>query len=74
MTWQAKVNRVIAQLSHAAWRAANHDKHGRRYARHRPYRIPQEASDLVEALGRDDETDAKAIMESLRRAGKRIDD
>ncbi len=77
MSWESKVQRVIGKLSYVAWDAANHDASGRRYKRHRPYRMPAEADELVKILGMQDrrvaERKAKEIMEGLRRAGLEID-
>ena len=77
MSWESKVERVIGKLSYAAWDAANHDRSGHRYKRHRPYRLPEEADELVKTLGMRDrraaEIKAKEIMEGLRRAGLEID-
>ena len=50
-TWEDKVNEVIAQLSRAAWHAANTDKQGKPYKKHHAYRIPEEAAELVKCLG-----------------------
>lgn len=75
--WEAKVERVIGQLSAQAYRAANTDPSGRRYKRHHPYRVPEEAERLVQLLGSRDrkaaEIEAKEIMEGLRRSGAAID-
>lgn len=77
MSWENKVERVIAKLSYASWYKANHDRAGRRYKKHRPYRLPEEASELVATLGdhnrRRAEIRAKEIMEGFRRAGADID-
>ena len=76
-TWEDKVNEVIAQLSRAAWHAANTDRQGKPYKKHHAYRIPEEATELVKCLGmhnrRTAEIRAKEIMEGLRLAGVPID-
>lgn len=78
MSWQDKVNRVIAKLSHDAWDAANRGKDGKRLKKHRPYSPPEEVRELVIALGDGvqsrGERRAKEIMESLRHRGLTIDD
>ena len=75
--WEAKVERVIGKFAYASWHQANHDRSGRRYKRHRPYSIPDEARRLVEILGLRDRTAAeraaKSYMEGLRRLGFNID-
>ena len=75
--WEDKVERVIGKLSFAAWAHANHDRSGKRYKKHRPYSLPEEAAELVSCLGDRDrhraEVRAKEIMEGLRRAGMEID-
>ena len=76
-SWENKVERVIGKLSYAAWYDANHDNAGRRYKKHHPYRLPEEAVELTECLGDHNrsraERRAKEIMEGLRRADVDID-
>jgi hypothetical protein len=76
-SWENKVDAVIGRLSYVAWVQANHDKHGRRYKKHHPYHVPEEAQMLVECLGMHDrraaEIRAKEIMMALRQAGLPID-
>lgn len=75
--WEDKVNKVIARLAYQEWYRSNHDRQGRQYKRHRTYTIPEEANELVKALGMKDrkqaETLAKGIMEGMRIQGKAID-
>jgi hypothetical protein len=75
--WEGKVHRVVALLSRAAWAKANLGPDGRPRKKHRPYRIPEEASELVRVMGlrdrREAEYQAKSIMEDLRRRGVEID-
>lgn len=75
--WEKKVESVIGRLSHIAWHQANHDKLGNRYKRHHPYRIPEEAQELVKCLGMHDrraaEIRAKEIMWGLRDSQVPID-
>lgn len=61
-TWQDKVHARIAALCLASYLKANTRKDGKRYARHVPYSVPEEAQALVECLGKDDEERAKSIM------------
>jgi hypothetical protein len=76
-TWENKVEKVIGRMAQAAWHQANHDKTGKKYKKHRPYRLPEEAEELVKILGMHDrkraEMKAKEIMEGLRRSGVAID-
>jgi len=76
-TWENKVEEVIGRLSRAAWYQANHDKSGKRFKKHRPYTIPDEAKRLVEILGmhdrREAEIQAKECMELYRIQGLPID-
>lgn len=77
MSWEEKVGKVIGKLAHSAQQAANTDRAGKRYKRHRPYRLPEEADALVKCLGDRDrvrgERACKEIMEGLRRAQAEID-
>lgn len=78
MSWEKKVDRVIAALAQQAYREANYARRGRKKAkRHRPYRLPEEADRLVKCLGDRDrkrgERTCKEIMEGLRRRGAKID-
>jgi hypothetical protein len=77
MSWEAKVHRVIARLAATAHRQSNTDRAGKRYKRHRPYRLPEAAEQLVRCLGDRDrsrgERACKATMEQLRREGVKID-
>ena len=77
-TWENKVEEVIGKLNHIAWFQANHDKQGKRFKKHRPYRVPEEAQRLVECLGmhdrREAEIQAKEYMELLRIRRLPIDD
>ena len=61
-SWRTKADRIIGELSFQAWHAANHDKAGRRYKKHRPYTIPLMADRLVECLSASDELAAKQIF------------
>ena len=76
-TWENKVQSVIGKLSQVAYAQTNLDPSGKRYKTHRPYRLPDEANDLVQILGLHDRKDAehraKAYMEGLRRRGLKID-
>lgn len=54
-TWCDKANRIIAELSWDAWHKANHNKQGKRYKKHRPYSVPEDAQMLVECLGDHDQ-------------------
>jgi hypothetical protein len=69
-TWENKIEEVIGKLSYTAWFQANHNKQGKRFKKHRPYRVPEEAQYLVECLGlhdrRKSEILAKEYMELLR--------
>ena len=77
-TWENKVEEVIGKLSRIAWYQANHDKQGKQYKKHRPYRVPEEASLLVTYLGMHDRKEAenlaKSYMHLLRIRGLPIDD
>jgi len=77
MSWRAKVERVIGKLSAQAYRATNTSPSGSKYKRHHPYRIPEEAQELVACLGDRDqvrgERTCKTIMEGLRRRRADID-
>ena len=64
--WKDKASQVIAEMSMAAYLAANTRPNGGRYRKHRQYRIPDDARMLVECLARDDEEAAKAYF--IRRA------
>jgi len=76
-TWEGKVHRVIARLSQRDWYKANHDKTGKRYAKHRPYSVSTEVQTLVEILGMQDrraaEKMAKEYMALYRQQGLDID-
>lgn len=76
-TWENKVERVISLFAQQAYRDANFDKHGKKYKRPRPYRMPEEAEKLVQVLGMHDrkkaEIKAKEMMELLRIQGHKID-
>ena len=77
MGWEEKVQRVIGKLSAEAYRRANTDRTGKKFKRHRPYRIPEEAEALVKCLGDHNrargEEACKTMMEQLRRQGVEID-
>lgn len=57
------ISSASKRLSRESWYKMNHDKHGKRYKRHRPYTIPADAEELVDCLGEDDEQRAKAIFQ-----------
>lgn len=67
--WEAKAHRIIADAAYAAWRQENHGRTEKRYRKHRPYAIPDEAHKLVAILGWHDrkaaEHAAKAIFQAL---------
>jgi hypothetical protein len=75
--WVGKVERVIAKMAYVEWYKMNHAKNGQRYLKHRSYRMPEDAEELVKCLGMKDralaEVRAKEIMEGLRRAQVEID-
>ncbi|RJQ30278.1 hypothetical protein C4565_00405 [Candidatus Parcubacteria bacterium] len=60
--WEEKANKIIASMCRGSWYMSNHDKHGRRFKRHRPYTVPPDAQLLVECLGKGDEETAKSIF------------
>lgn len=60
--WREKASRVIGQLCRDAWYKLNHDKHGKRFKRHRPYTVPDDAQTLVDCLNKNDEETAKALF------------
>jgi hypothetical protein len=62
MTWQDKAHKIIGTLSRESYEKENRLPNGRFRKKHRPYSIPATAKALVEALGRNDEEGAKAIM------------
>ena len=76
-TWEDKAHDVIGKLSAASYRQAQVLSSGKKSKSHRAYSIPEEAQELVKALGMHDrnaaEVRAKTIMEGLRRAGVPID-
>lgn len=76
-TWESKVQQVIGVLAATAYKKANYNKQGRKYKKHRPYRIPEEADQLVQCLGdrnrKRGEITCKRIMEGLRQAQVPID-
>ena len=69
-TWEDKVKDVIGKLCCVSYRQANFNKQGKKYKKHRPYSIPEEAQVLVKCLGMHDsrkaEIAAKEYMEELR--------
>lgn len=62
MSWREKAERLIAEACLVAYREANTKPDGARYREHRPYRVPEHAQALLDALNADDEEKAKAIM------------
>jgi len=62
MAWQEKAKRLIAEACLEAYRKANTKPDGTRYRKHRPYRVPEHAQALLDALNADDEEKAKAVM------------
>ena len=67
-TWENKVEEVIGKLNHIAWFQANHDKQGKRFKKHRPYRVPEEAQRLVECLGMHDRREAEIQAQRIHGA------
>jgi hypothetical protein len=59
-TWRGKCHRLISVLCEASYRRANPVPR----KRHRPYVVPQLASDLIYCLDRDDEVEAKRLFHS----------
>jgi hypothetical protein len=60
--WEEKANRIIGTLCLESWRKANHDKNGKRYKRHVPYSVPEDAQTLVDCLKTGDEVTAKSLF------------
>jgi hypothetical protein len=76
-TWEDKAHDVIGKLSSASYRQTQLLSSGKKSKVHRAYSIPEDAQELIKALGMHDrraaEIKAKTIMEGLRRAGVPID-
>lgn len=62
MSWRHKAERIIAAECFESWRRMNHSKSGRRYKKHRPYRVPERSERLLACLNTNDEAGAKAIF------------
>lgn len=60
--WEVKANKIISSVCFAAWKEANTKPNGQRYAKHRPYSVPDLAASLVSCLATQDEVGAKAIF------------
>jgi hypothetical protein len=75
--WATKARKVMDALCFDSWRVANTKKDGTRYKKHRPYAIPAEVEELIDALKLSDrskaEKEVKAIFEGLRRSNAKID-
>ena len=60
MAWQDKINEAIAEQCLMAYREANPKiKHGQKA---KPYRVPELAAAMVQALNQDDETEGKRLL------------
>lgn len=68
MAWQDNVKKVIAEDCRQAYLEAQTDKRGKRYKTRRPYTIPAISLALVDALNKDDESEAKRLL-LIRRTG-----
>ncbi len=66
----SKAHRIIGVLCMASYVKANTRKNGRRYKKHRPYSVPEEAQDIIDCLNRDDEPTLKAIFMERNALGK----
>lgn len=62
LPWEKKAHQIIAAMCLASYEAANRLPDGSRRKRHVPYSVPASARALIDALGRNDEERAKAIM------------
>ena len=65
-TWKHAAERMIAREALARYLDANTLPGGRRRSKHRPYTLPEWVYSLVDAMGRDDETEGKRIMLCVR--------
>ena len=60
--WKEKTHRVIQRLSVKSYNQSNIKKNGKRYKKHRPYSIPEDAQELIECLATNNEEQAKYIF------------
>ena len=59
--WVKKANALVYALCQKSYMQANY-KNGKKYKKHVPYSVPQEAQDLLDCIQRDDEEGAKAMF------------
>lgn len=60
MAWQDKVKEAMGEQCRAAYRSANPKiRHGQKA---KPYRVPELAEAMRQALNRDDETEGKRLL------------
>jgi hypothetical protein len=60
--WRRKAHTIIESLAWQSYQQTNYDRSGRKYKKHRPYRLPMVAEVLVECLNTNDEIRAKVLF------------
>ena len=59
-------NKLISEACLAEYTAANHSKTGKKYAKHRPYSVPEWCKNLQKIILTRDEAAIKAAMNAAR--------
>ena len=61
-TWRDKAHKLISDAATIAYNQSNTASNGKPYKKHHPYSLPLWVGELIECLGSNDETQAKAIF------------